>query len=87
MIKDAIVRDSIRDEFGALCAGMMAAGLMNDFDYLGTRGVCDYADLHKTDAWQPYAAMTTAAYAKEFLEYISPIQASQEKLIHKISGT
>ena len=51
---------------------MEAAGLMNHFPCLVIRGVCDYADSHKNDAWYPYVAMTAAAYAKEFLYYASP---------------
>ncbi|PGH05123.1 hypothetical protein AJ79_06871 [Helicocarpus griseus UAMH5409] len=31
----------------------------------------DFADSAKIDAWQPYAAITAAAYAKEVLSYIS----------------
>jgi nucleoside phosphorylase len=46
---------------------MEAAGLMNSFPCLVIRGICDYADSHKNDRWQRYAAATAAAYAKEFL--------------------
>jgi len=34
------------------------------------RGICDYADSHKNKRWQPYAAATAAAYAKELLSII-----------------
>ena len=34
------------------------------------RGICDYADSHKNKIWQPYAAATAAAYAKELLRVI-----------------
>ena len=87
VVKNAAVRDRLRDEFDAFCVEMEAAGLMNEFPCLVIRGICDYADLHKNDAWHPYAAMTAAAYAKEFLQYISPAQASQEKPLHQIIGT
>lgn len=40
---------------------------MDDFPCLVIRGICDYADSHKNDRWQPYAAATAAAYAKELL--------------------
>lgn len=86
VVKDAVVRDRLRDQFGALCVEMEAAGLMNDFPCLVIRGVCDYADCHKNDAWHAYAAMTAAAYAKEFLFYVSPAQASQEPPIREIVG-
>lgn len=86
VIKDAQVRDDLREQFGALCVEMEAAGLMNHFPCLVIRGVCDYADSHKNDAWHAYAAMTAAAYAKEFLYYTSPKQASDEKSINQVIG-
>ena len=38
----------------------------------GIRGICDYADSHKNKKWQPYAAATAAAYAKELLS-VTPV--------------
>jgi nucleoside phosphorylase len=49
---------------------MEAAGLMNHFPCLVIRGICDYADSHKNKTWQPYAAATAAACAKELLSVI-----------------
>lgn len=40
---------------------------MDSFPCLIIRGICDYADSHKNWIWQPYAAVTAAAYAKELL--------------------
>lgn len=53
-----------------LCIEMEAAGLMNRFPCIVIRGICDYADSHKNDRWQKYAAATAAAFAKEFLGYV-----------------
>ena len=53
-----------------LCFEMEAAGLMNDFHCVVIRGISDYADSLKNDHWQPYAAATAAAYAKELLKTI-----------------
>lgn len=86
VVKDAAVRDRLRDEFDALCVEMEAAGLMNEFPSLVIRGICDYADVHKNDAWHAYAAMTAAAYAKEFLQYISLAQTMLAKPIQDIVG-
>lgn len=86
VVKDARLRDDLHNAFGALCVEMEAAGLMNHFPCLVIRGICDYADAHKNDAWHPYAAMTAAAYAKEFLYYVSPTQASHEKPIQQVIG-
>ena len=38
------------------------------------RGVCDCSDTHKNKNWQPHAAATAAAYAKELLGFIHAVQ-------------
>jgi nucleoside phosphorylase len=43
---------------------------MNTFPCVIIRGISDYADSHKNWIWQPYAAATAAAYAKELLHVI-----------------
>jgi len=70
VIKDATKRDQLRKELQMLCVEMDAAGLMDEFPCLVIRGICDYADSHKNKRWQPYAAATAAAYAKELLSII-----------------
>lgn len=69
VVKDTSARDEILQRLGdeCLCIETEAAGLMNNFPCLVIRGVCDYADSHKNDRWQRYAAATAAAYAKELL--------------------
>lgn len=68
VIRDGVSRDKLSAELGGvLCFEMEAAGLMNSFACLVVRGICDYADSHKNKSWQPYAAATAAAYAKELL--------------------
>jgi hypothetical protein len=51
---------------------MEAAGLMNHFPCIVLRGICDYADSHKNDAWHAYAAATAAACSKEILSFMEP---------------
>jgi len=70
LMKDASVRDTLAAEKDVLCFEMEAAGLMNNFPCLVIRGICDYADSHKNKSWQPYAAATAAACAKELLSVI-----------------
>lgn len=72
LVKDAATRDWIVRNTGeeCICLEMEAAGLMNSFPCLVIRAICDYADSHKNDQWQRYAAATAAAYAKEFLGVI-----------------
>ncbi|KAL6793232.1 nucleoside phosphorylase domain-containing protein [Trichoderma sp. SZMC 28012] len=68
VMRSAQARDHLSSELGGvLCFEMEAAGLMNGFPCLVIRGICDYADSHKNKTWQPYAAATAAAYAKELL--------------------
>lgn len=73
LIKDGVERDRLSQDLdnNILCFEMEAAGLMNNFPCLVIRGICDYADSHKNKKWQPYAAATAAAYAKEILSVIS----------------
>jgi nucleoside phosphorylase len=72
LVKDAVQRDRIARDIGedCICFEMEAAGLMNHFPCLVIRGICDYADSHKNDKWQRYAAATAAAYGREFLDYV-----------------
>ncbi|KAK2807789.1 hypothetical protein FQN50_005332 [Emmonsiellopsis sp. PD_5] len=72
LIKDAVLRDKLRQEMGILCVDIHTAGLMGVFPCLVIRGICDYADSHKNKRWQPYAAAMAAAYAKELLTIIPP---------------
>lgn len=55
-----------------LCFEMEAAGLATEFPYIVIRGIADYADSHKNDLWQHYAAATAAACTKELLTYLDP---------------
>ena len=66
-MKDGPTRDRIAKEENVICFEMEAAGLSDSFPCLVIRGICDYADSHKNKRWQPYAAVTAAAYAKWLL--------------------
>ncbi|KAL1614633.1 hypothetical protein SLS54_009603, partial [Diplodia seriata] len=80
LIKDAEERNRVVKLVpgNCICFEMEAAGLMNNFPCLVIRGICDYADSHKNDRWQPYAALTAAAYAKEFLETVQGGEVQQQ---------
>lgn len=80
LIKDGKTRKRLSQAYGALCFEMEAAGLHN-FPCLVIRGICDYADSHKNDVWQEYAAATAAAFAKELLLFVAPSQVLQENKI------
>ncbi|KAH7353479.1 hypothetical protein B0T11DRAFT_331412 [Plectosphaerella cucumerina] len=68
--KDAQKRDAISRRLNTVCFEMEAAGMMDNLQCLPIRGICDYSDSHKNKRWQPYAAATAAAYARELLETI-----------------
>jgi nucleoside phosphorylase len=84
LMKDAFTRDRLTMEKDVLCFEMEAAGLMNNFPCLVIRGICDYADSHKNEEWQGYAAMAAAAYAKDLLCRILPSRVENEKRIGDI---
>jgi hypothetical protein len=55
-----------------LCFKMEAAGIMTEFPCIVIRGISDYADSHKNDKWQHYAAAAAAGCVKELLSYLDP---------------
>lgn len=67
VMRHGMTREKLRKELDVLCFEMEAAGIMDNFPCLVVRGICDYADIHKTKEWQPYAAVTAAACAKQIL--------------------
>ena len=50
---------------------------MDNFPCLVIRGICDYADSHKSKQWQGYAAATAAAYTKGLFSVIHPNQVEE----------
>jgi nucleoside phosphorylase len=87
VMRNAAERDKVSAELGGvLCFEMEAAGLMNSFPCLVIRGICDYADSHKNKRWQPYAAGTAAAYAKEVLSVILPIDVAKSSTVEEATS-
>lgn len=70
VLKSAQHRDEIVGRAGAIGFEMEGAGAWNDYyPCVIIKGVCDYADSHKSKEWQAYAAATGASVAKTFLGY------------------
>lgn len=67
VIKSKAKRDQLRDLYGGIAVEMEAAGMMTRLPVAVIRGISDFADSSKNNKWQPYAAITAAAYAKEVL--------------------
>lgn len=83
--KDGSTREKLRQALNILCFEMEAAGVMNNFPCLVIRGISDYADSHKNDQWQPYAALAAAAYAKEWLMTFPEIDLGDMKPMLSLS--
>ncbi|KAH8194444.1 hypothetical protein TruAng_011388 [Truncatella angustata] len=69
-----------------LCFEMEAAGLMTEFPYVVIRGISDYADSHKNDAWQYYAGAAAAACTKELLSYLDPEMPAEDELLARTTS-
>ncbi|KAK6512514.1 hypothetical protein TWF481_001398 [Arthrobotrys musiformis] len=67
VMKHGLTRDLLAREKGVSCFEMEAAGIMDELPSLVIRGICDYSDSHKNKVWQPYAALSAAAFAKELI--------------------
>ncbi len=87
VIKDAAERAEVLRRLGdCLCVETEAAGLMNNFPCLVVRGICDYADAHKNDQWQPYAAAAAAAYSKELLAVLDGGEVESTRRVAEVLG-
>lgn len=82
--RDAVLTRLMKDGIDPVCFEMEAAGLMNNFPCLVIRGICDYADEHKNDDWQNYAAATAAAFGKELLECVDVGEVQETPEIGKL---
>ncbi|TKX19468.1 phosphorylase-like protein 8 [Elsinoe australis] len=85
VMKDAAQRDRIAKSLGdAICFEMEAAGLMQTFPCLVIRGISDIADIQKNDDWHAYAALSAAAFAKEYLSYLPAAAVSHITLARDV---
>jgi nucleoside phosphorylase len=75
LLKDERYRDQLNERYKTIAyemegAGIAIAAATNGFGYLIIRGICDYADSDKNDAWQTYASVCAASFARSVLELI-----------------
>ena len=87
LMTDAKTRDRLSAEKGVLCFEIGSAGLMENFPCLVVRGICDYSDSHKTKAWRFQAAMAAAAYTKDLLACIHPLDLEAKPRIRIVVET
>jgi nucleoside phosphorylase len=83
VMKHGHTRDRLARDNDILCFEMEAAGLMDRFPCLVVRGISDYADSHKNDRWQDYAAAVAAAFTKALLLSIKPGKTKNGELAGK----
>ncbi|PWY69946.1 purine and uridine phosphorylase [Aspergillus eucalypticola CBS 122712] len=67
-MRSGMRRDSIATKEGIIAFEMEGVGISDNIPHVIIKGVSDYADSHRTKAWQPYAAGTAAACMKAFLQ-------------------
>lgn len=74
LMMDGEYRDILSAEnHNAICLEMEAAGVTDDTNCLMIRGIADYADSHKNQEWQWWAAGRAAAFARELLYIVRPL--------------
>ncbi|KAI9042818.1 uncharacterized protein KD926_004883 [Aspergillus affinis] len=73
LTRDGATRDKFAHKHDILCFETDATGLRDAAQYLVIRGICDYADSHRSGLWHAYAAAAAAAYAKEVLSFIPTV--------------
>lgn len=88
LLKDAVMRDKLRDKFGVKAIEMEGSGISDatwyhDVGYLVVRGICDYGDSHKADIWHNYAALVAAAYTRALLESIEDMSLVAQPQAHR----
>lgn len=77
VMKSGEERNAIALQENIIGFEMEGAGVWDSFPCVVIKGACDYADSHKTKAWQRYAAATAAACMKAFLDHWVPSSTSQ----------
>lgn len=65
-------RDRIAETEEVIAFETIGAGVWDTLPCVIIKGVSHYADSHKNEVWQNYAAATAAAAAKAFLQYWAP---------------
>ncbi|GJC82126.1 hypothetical protein ColLi_04964 [Colletotrichum liriopes] len=72
VMKSGEHRDRIAQQHKVIAFEMEGAGAWDEVPCIVVKGVCDYADSHKNQEWQPFAAATAASVAKAVLgRYVS----------------
>jgi len=68
VMRSSTHRDLLARDRNVIAFEMESVGIWDIFPTIMIKGASDYADSHKNDDWQKYAAVSAAACAKAFLE-------------------
>jgi len=82
-----VIMDKLAHQHGILCFETEAAGFLDTNQCLIIRGVCDYADSHRSKLWHGYAAVAAAAYAKEILLLVPTAPKAAALTVDQASDT
>jgi nucleoside phosphorylase len=82
LLRDAAWRDELAARYGVMAVEMEASGVAATADeherhWFEVRGISDYCDNSKNDAWHGYAAAAAAAYVRGLLAECQPIGGLQ----------
>ena len=83
LLRDEAYRDRLVRRHGDVSAvemegsGIATASDLHEAHWFVVRGVADYCDTSKNAIWQPYAAMTAAAYARALLAHAPPFASAR----------
>jgi nucleoside phosphorylase len=69
VMKCAMNRDAIARHRNIIGFEMEGAGVCDSFPSVIVKGACDYADSHKSQKWQNYAAITAACAMKALIQW------------------
>ncbi|KAL2807731.1 purine and uridine phosphorylase [Aspergillus granulosus] len=83
IMKSGQHRDEIVRREKVIGFEMEGAGVWVNVPCIIIKGVCDYADSHKSKLWQAYAAATGASVTKAFLEYWMPVSREASHLVFR----
>ncbi|KAL2796998.1 nucleoside phosphorylase domain-containing protein [Aspergillus keveii] len=72
VLKSGEDRDRLAKLYSILAFEMEGAGAWDELPCIVIKGVSDYADSHKNDKWQDFAAATAASTMKALLERYTP---------------
>jgi hypothetical protein len=67
-MKSGLTRDKLAKELDIIAFEMEGSGIWCEHPCIVVKGVCDYADSHKSKRWQKFAAATAASATKALLE-------------------